>query len=139
MIDAAIAIARRLPWRYIGLALAIIGLALAIIGALWFAFDTGRDNMRAKLQPRIDLLTRERDAARENVATLKAAVKRQNAAIAAAADKTKAAQDMAADARKRGQERAPAVAGTLARLDAVQASGGQCVTPDAVKDAWGKM
>lgn len=132
MIAAAIAVARRLPWRY-------IGLALAIIGALWFAFDTGRDNMRAKLQPRIDLLTRERDAARKNVATLEAAIARQNAAIVAAADKTKAAQGVAADARKRGQERAPAVARTLARLEAVKASGGQCVTPDAVKDAWRAM
>lgn len=127
-----IAALRSLPWRRI---LPVAGIA----AALWFAFDTGRDNMRAKLQPRIDLLTRERDAARANVVTLEGALSGQNTAIAAAADKTKAAQDKAADARKWGQERDKAVAATLARLDAVQASGGRCVTPGAVREAWGKM
>ena len=129
MIAAAVPILRRLPWR-------MILPALAVAGALWFAFDTGRDNMRAKLQPRIDLLTRERDAARANVATLEAAVTRQNAAIEAAAAKGQAAQEKAAEARKNGDKRAPGVAATVARLGAVEASGGRCVVPDAVRDAW---
>lgn len=132
LIATALPIIRRLPWAY-------IGLALAVAGALWFAFDTGRDNMRAKLQPRIDLLTRERDAARANVGALEAAVARQNAAIADAAAKGRAAQEKAAGAVRKAQERDKGTAALMARLAAVQASGGRCVTPDAVRDSWGSI
>lgn len=123
---------RSLPWRRM---LPVAGIA----AALWFAFDTGRDNMRAKLQPRIDLLTREREAARANIGVLEAAMVRQNAAIADAAAKGRAAQDKAADAARGGRERDKAVAGLMGRLDAVRASDGRCVTPGAVHEAWKKM
>lgn len=132
LIATALAALRGLPWRRM---LPVAGIA----AVLWFAFDTGRDNMRAKLQPRIDLLTRERDAARASVGALEAAMVRQNAAIADAAAKGKAAQEMAADAARLGRERDKQVAGLVGRLDAVRASEGRCVTPEAVHEAWGKM
>lgn len=135
MIATALAIARRLPWRY-------IGLAIVVVSALGIAFDTGRDNMRAKLQPRIDLLTRERDTARANVATLKAAVARHTRDAKIAAGKTKAAQDMAADAVMMAQERGRALAGMKAPLAdasrAVPAEAG-CAVPDVARKAWGKL
>lgn len=131
-IATALTALRSLPWRRM---LPVAGIA----AALWFAFDTGRDNMRAKLQPRIDLLTRERDTARANIGVLEAAMVRQNAAIADAAAKGKAAQDKAAEAARRGKESDKATAALIARLAAVQASGGRCVTPGAVHEAWEKM
>lgn len=120
-----------LPWRY-------IGVALAVAAALWFAFDTGRDNMRAKLQPRIALLTRERDTARANVTTLERAIARQNAAIAFQAAKGRNAQQGATRAAKQGRERAPAVAATVAKLEAVKA-GGQCMVAGEVRTAWSNV
>jgi hypothetical protein len=125
-------IIKALPWR-------LIGPALAVAAALWFAFDTGRDNMRAKLQPRIQLLTRERDAARANVATLQAAIARQNAASAAAAAQTAARQDKAAKPPQRPAQRVAAAAGALQRIErdaaAVPAVVG-CATPQSVRDWW---
>lgn len=126
---------RALPWRY-------IAPALAVAGALWFAFDTGRDSMRAKLQSRIDLAIRERDAARSNVAALQEAIVARNAAIEVAAGKTRAAQDMAAGAVRKAQERDRALAGVRGKLaDAARSVPGEpgCAVPDAVRVAWGVM
>ncbi len=132
MLTTALAIARRLPWRYIGPAM------LAAV-VLFAAYGAGAKNERAKWQPRLDLATRERDTARANVATLEDAIARQNAAIADAAGKTRAAQDKAADAARKAQERGRKLAGVKAQLaDASRAVPAQagCAVPDAVVDAW---
>ncbi len=135
MLTAALAIARRLPWRYIGPA---IGAALALWAAYDWAWQRGHDSRN----PEVALLIRERDAAKANVATLEAAVVRQNAAVAEAAAKGKAAQDTAAGAVRMAQEREKRLAGVKGRLDAatraVPAQDG-CAVPDAVRDWWRVM
>lgn len=128
-----------LPWRRI---LPVVGVVTGIAAALWFVFDAGRDSMAAKLQPRIDLAERERDAARGNVKALQDAIAARNAAIEIAAGKTKAAQDKAAEANRRAQERGKALAGVKAQLAeaarSVPTETG-CVVQPVVRDAWGKL
>lgn len=115
---------KMLPWRY-------IGIALAVAGALWLAFDTGRDNMRAKLQPKLD-------AALANVATLKAGIATQNAAIAKQGQQQEAVAEASVKAIQRGAERRGRVDAAAARVEAVQASGG-LVVPDDVRALWRDM
>jgi len=120
-IRAALANISRLPWRY-------IGLIIAVAAALWFAFDTGRDNMRAKLQPKLD-------AALANVATLKAGLATQNAAIAAQGQQQAAVAKASTKAIQRGAERRGRVDAMAARVEAVEASGA-VVVPDDVRALW---
>ena len=128
MIPAGLAIANRLPWRTILPGLATFAL---VIGAAWFAFDTGRDNMRAKLQPKLD-------AALANVATLKAGLATQNAAIAAQGQQQAAVAKASVKAIQRGAERRGRVDAMAARVEAVQPSGA-VVVPDDVRRLWRDM
>lgn len=126
---AARGVIGRLPWRYIGLALAAAGVAWA---AYSWAWQRGHDSRAGE----VALLTAERNAARANVGTLKTALQDQSAAIDKAGSATKAAQDKAAGAARKAQERAPGLERVRVRLDAVPASGGRCDVPDAVAEAW---
>lgn len=117
-----------LPWRY-------IGIALAVAGALWFAYDWAWQRGHDSRNTEVAVLVKERNTARANVSTLKRAISRQNAAIAFEAAKGRAAQQGATQHRKNGDKRAPAVAATVARLGAVEASG-RCVVAGEVRAAW---
>lgn len=128
MIGVALPIIKRLPWRYIGIALAAAGIAYVSYSWVW---QRGHDSRNRE----VAVLLQERDTARSNVATLERAIIRQNAAIALKAAKGLAAQQGAARAAKQGRERAPAVAATVARLGAVEASGA-CTVAGEVRAAW---
>jgi hypothetical protein len=131
MIGAALPIIKRLPWRYIGAAIAAAGIAWVAYSWAWQRGHDSRDR-------EVAVLVQERDTARANVATLERAVARQNAAIALAAAKGANAQQGATWAAKQGQKRAPAVAATVARLGAVEASGA-CPVAGEVKAAWERV
>ena len=127
-----IAVLSRLPWKYIGAAVAVAG---ALYGAYSWAYGRGHDSRNGE----VATLTQERDTARDNVATMEGAIAGQNKAIALAGEVTARAQGLAADAARGGRERDKAVAGMMGRLDGVRASDGRCVTPGPVNEAWEQM
>lgn len=121
---AALLFLRALPWRIIGPAIGALLMVLAI-------YNTGKRHELAKLLPQIE-------AARANVATLKAALATQNAAIAAQAKAGEAVAVASRVAIRTGAERRGAVDAAAARVEVVQPSGAVTV-PDDVRKLWGEM
>jgi predicted phage gp36 major capsid-like protein len=115
---------KALPWRYIGIALAVLAYTM-------FIFNSGKQQERDRLQPKLD-------AALANVATLKAGLADQNTAIAKQGQQQEAVAKASVTAIQRGAERRGRVDAMAARVEAVQPSGG-LVVPDDVRRLWKDM
>lgn len=134
-----IALARRF-WPIIWPVMAVIAVGIALIA--WG--NSRHEDGRASRDPEVATLIEQRDTARENVATLEAAVARQSAAIADMGERARKAQERAGEALARAVAADKAAASLRARADklAKVAPVGVCESPegDALsRDAWGKL
>lgn len=119
-----------LPWRRI---LPGIGALLALYAAYSWAWQRGHDSR----DDEVATITRERDTARQNVATLEAAIARQSAAIEAQARAGERVARASDKAIRSGAERRGALDASAARVEAVRPSAGLCgAVPGDVAALW---
>lgn len=128
-----IAARKLLPWRYIGLALAVAGIGYS---AYSWAWQRGHDSRNDEVR----LVTDQRDAALWSVGQLSDGLNTQNDAIAAQGrlqERVAVASDKAAVA---GAARRGALDAAAARVEAVEASGAACgAVAGDVRALWGVM
>ena len=134
MISAALAILTKLPWKYIGIALAV---AAVLFGAYRWAYGRGHDSRNDEVAQ----LTSRAVEVEASVARLRAAVDAQNAAVDAleAEGDKRAAQG--ADALRRAQDANKRQLGAIAALQwsakASYAADAPCATSNVLQSAEG--
>lgn len=126
-----------LPWKWIGIALAVIGLATLIYRAPW-AYNRGKSYEVAKYQPVMDRALKNITTLKSNQAALTTAIDRQNAAVSA----LKAEGDKrTADGKAALAQAQRTNAGLKEQADALRKSAGRKVdgTPCPISDTLAKI
>ena len=135
---AAWAILKRLPWKYIGAALAALALAILIWRAPW---AERRENARvvAKYQPKLEKALQAELIGAASIGRLRSALDKQNGSIralaAAEASKLAQAQQALAAARAHDKAREATIAGLKASA-ARAIPGAPCEASQAARDVW---